>query len=150
MRRPPSEGSRSAKPHVITDSLPRFREVRPAGASNPSAAPGYLPHPPHVWLSVRLSATPPSTHFIIITLHGFNLLAPPSLRFSLKLECEKLAQEKTEIQRQYIMVSKLVSAEQFTRLLTELTFQNCSNMLFYALFSTTRCPTGSTWRCTNR
>ena len=25
--------------------------------------------------------------------------------FSLKLECEKLAQEKTEIQRQYIMVS---------------------------------------------
>ena len=57
--------------------------------------------------SVRLSATPPSTHFIIIiTLHGFNLLAPPSLRFSLKLECEKLAQEKTEIQRQYIMVSQ--------------------------------------------
>ena len=27
---------------------------------------------------------------------------------SLKLECEKLAQEKTEIQRQYIMVSHII------------------------------------------
>ena len=31
------------------------------------------------------------------------------LYFSLKLECEKLAQEKTEIQRQYIMVNKVLS-----------------------------------------
>lgn len=29
--------------------------------------------------------------------------------FSLKLECEKLAQEKTEIQRQYIMVRQFLS-----------------------------------------
>ena len=35
---------------------------------------------------------------------GF-IFARSFLVFSLKLECEKLAQEKTEIQRQYIMVS---------------------------------------------
>ena len=35
---------------------------------------------------------------------------------SLKLECEKLAQEKTEIQRQYIMVSDL-NFDQFKHLI---------------------------------
>ena len=38
------------------------------------------------------------------------------LPFSLKLECEKLAQEKTEIQRQYIMVSDL-NFDQFKHLI---------------------------------
>lgn len=43
---------------------------------------------------------------------GFSLSLPPSLSsslyfYSLKLECEKLATEKTEIQRHYVMVSEL-------------------------------------------
>ena len=38
------------------------------------------------------------------------------LMCSLKLECEKLAQEKTEIQRQYIMVSDL-NFDQFKHLI---------------------------------
>lgn len=43
---------------------------------------------------------------------GLSLPLPPSLSsslyfYSLKLECEKLATEKTEIQRHYVMVSEL-------------------------------------------
>lgn len=36
-----------------------------------------------------------------------NLFVFRSFRFRLKLECEKLASEKTEMQRHYVMVSEL-------------------------------------------
>ena len=38
---------------------------------------------------------------VVHKLSFFNIL----FNFSLKLECEKLAQEKTEMQRHYVMVS---------------------------------------------
>ena len=42
--------------------------------------------------------------FLLIIIHLIFIIK----NFSLKMECEKLAQEKTEIQRQYIMVSELI------------------------------------------
>lgn len=45
--------------------------------------------------------------FNLIDRHGSNMNT--ILNFRLKLECEKLAQEKTEMQRHYVMVSFLIN-----------------------------------------
>lgn len=45
--------------------------------------------------------------FKLIDRHGSNMNT--NLNFRLKLECEKLAQEKTEMQRHYVMVSFLIN-----------------------------------------
>ena len=45
--------------------------------------------------------------FHLIDRHGSNMYT--ILNFRLKLECEKLAQEKTEMQRHYVMVSFLIN-----------------------------------------
>ena len=46
-----------------------------------------------------------SRYKIKCCIYIVNCVLNENIYFSLKLECEKLAQEKTEIQRQYIMVS---------------------------------------------
>lgn len=60
--------------------------------------------------------------------------------YSLKLECEKLASEKIEIQRHYVMVRTKVE-KNVTSFTTKFLF--CSS-------STMKCPMASTWKCTNR
>ena len=60
----------------------------------------------------------------------------PLFRCSLKLECEKLAQEKTEIQRQYIMVSITEGRETILRLTFHLT-KHCRGGVAQSVRSTT-------------
>ena len=52
----------------------------------------------------------------VINIYGSERTILNASFSSLKLECEKLAQEKTEIQRQYIMVSDL-NFDQFKHLI---------------------------------
>lgn len=74
-----------------------------------------------------------------ITRSDSVLLSPPSLS-SLKLECDKLASEKSEMQRHYIMVSYVCAARQswwltqnaiFSLFLTNVDFGCCATSLYF-------------------
>jgi len=46
------------------------------------------------------------TYGVHICMPNFSVLICSVLVYSLKMECEKLAQEKTEMQRHYVMVNE--------------------------------------------
>ena len=65
---------------------------------------------------------------------------------NLKVEFDKLVQEKTEMQRHYVMVS---CGQEMT---SQSVGTQCSvvNVDLSVCSSTTKCPTASTWKCTSR
>lgn len=58
-----------------------------------------------VGIEVALTTTLLSNTFLCSGFHSNQLLTAYLFGDSLKMECEKLAQEKTEMQRHYVMVS---------------------------------------------
>lgn len=58
-----------------------------------------------------------------------NLFVFPSFRSRLKLECEKLASEKTEMQRHYVMVSERVPMNSFHHPIRPLQWQTAESLM---------------------
>ena len=70
---------------------------------------------------------------------------------SLKMEAEKLAQEKTEIQRQYIMVGPFFACTICICVcITEAATYYIVLIRFFFFFSTMKCLMVWMWRCINR
>ena len=66
------------------------------------------------------SPLPFEVHLRRNSFNNISLFPFPSFSFSLKLECEKLAQEKTEMQRHYVMVSWLLENTSYAQVHTSI------------------------------